>query len=78
MAAGVALGSIKPSSWSATKDASIPIALVVTLIMTIVSVLGIGVSRHITFPLAFLLFAVPVGDKDEHGLQFYIGLGPEL
>ncbi|MGT3087570.1 hypothetical protein, partial [Salmonella enterica] len=21
---------------------------------------------------------VPVGDKDEHGLQFYIGLGPEL
>ncbi|VDZ96359.1 outer membrane protein, OMP85 family [Salmonella enterica subsp. enterica] len=23
-------------------------------------------------------FAVPVGDKDEHGLQFYIGLGPEL
>ncbi len=37
-------------------------ALVVTLIMTIVSVLGIGVSRHITFPLAFLLFAVPVGE----------------
>ncbi|MFA7998266.1 hypothetical protein ACEOBH_19820, partial [Escherichia coli] len=23
-------------------------------------------------------FAVPVADKDEHGLQFYIGLGPEL
>ncbi len=22
--------------------------------------------------------AAPVGDKDEHGLQFYIGLGPEL
>jgi translocation and assembly module TamA len=20
----------------------------------------------------------PVGDKEEHGLQFYIGLGPEL
>jgi translocation and assembly module TamA len=22
--------------------------------------------------------AAPVADKDEHGLQFYIGLGPEL
>ena len=37
-------------------------ALVATLIITIVSILGIGVSRRIAFPLAFLLFAVPVGD----------------
>ena len=37
-------------------------ALVATLIMTIASILGIGVSRQIAFPLAFLLFAVPVGD----------------
>ncbi|WP_410000603.1 hypothetical protein, partial [Klebsiella pneumoniae] len=22
--------------------------------------------------------ARPIGDKEEHGLQFYIGLGPEL
>jgi len=22
--------------------------------------------------------AAPVGDKDTHGMQFYIGLGPEL
>ncbi len=37
-------------------------AMVAILIMTIVSVLGINVSRHIAFPLAFLLFAVPVGE----------------
>jgi exosortase A len=37
-------------------------ALVAILIMTIVSILGIGVSRQIAFPLAFLLFAVPVGE----------------
>jgi exosortase A len=37
-------------------------ALVATLIIATISVLGFQVSRHIAFPLAFLLFAVPVGD----------------
>ncbi len=37
-------------------------ALVATLIIAIVSVLGFHVSRHIAFPLAFLLFSVPMGD----------------
>ena len=37
-------------------------ALVATLIMATVSVLGIAVSSHIAFPLTFLLFAVPIGD----------------
>lgn len=37
-------------------------ALVATLILTIISTLGISVSRQIAFPLAFLLLSVPVGD----------------
>jgi len=37
-------------------------SLVATLIIASVSVLGFDVGRHIAFPLAFLLFAVPIGD----------------
>ena len=37
-------------------------ALVVTLILTIISILGVRVSRQIAFPLAFLLLCVPIGD----------------
>ena len=37
-------------------------ALVATLILAIISTLGIAVSRQIAFPLAFLLLSVPVGD----------------
>ena len=37
-------------------------ALVATLILAIISTLGISVSRQIAFPLAFLLLSVPVGD----------------
>ncbi len=36
--------------------------LVATLILAIVSILGIRISRQIAFPLAFLLLSVPVGD----------------
>ncbi len=35
---------------------------VFTLLLAIVSTLGIRISRRIAFPLAFLLFSVPVGD----------------
>lgn len=38
------------------------LALVATLIMAIISVLGTDISRQIAFPLAFLLFSVPVGE----------------
>ncbi|UCV26655.1 exosortase A [Ferribacterium limneticum] len=37
-------------------------ALVVTLILAIMSLLGLKISRHIAFPLFFLLFSVPIGD----------------
>ena len=37
-------------------------ALVATLILAIISILGPRVSRAIAFPLAFLLLSVPVGD----------------
>ena len=37
-------------------------ALVATLILAIASILGTRISRQIAFPLAFLLFSVPVGD----------------
>lgn len=37
-------------------------ALVVTLILATISVLGLRVSREIAFPLAFLLFCIPIGD----------------
>ena len=37
-------------------------ALIVTLILAIISTLGLQVSRQIAFPLAFLLLSVPVGD----------------
>lgn len=39
---------------------------------------GVGVRWASPVGPIKLDFAVPVGDKDEHGLQFYIGLGPEL
>ena len=37
-------------------------ALVATLILAIASILGTRISNQIAFPLAFLLFSVPVGD----------------
>lgn len=37
-------------------------ALVATLVMAIMAALGIQVSKHIAFPLAFLFFSVPIGD----------------
>lgn len=37
-------------------------ALVVTLILAIMALLGLKISRHIAFPLVFLLFSVPIGD----------------
>ena len=37
-------------------------ALVATLILVIISILGIRISRQISFPLAFLLLSVPIGD----------------
>ncbi|RDT55483.1 autotransporter assembly complex protein TamA [Escherichia coli] len=39
---------------------------------------GVGVRWQSPVGPIKLDLAVPVGDKDEHGLQFYIGLGPEL
>lgn len=39
---------------------------------------GVGVRWESPVGPIKLDLAVPVGDKDEHGLQFYIGLGPEL
>lgn len=39
---------------------------------------GVGVRWQSPVGPIKLDFAVPIGDKEEHGLQFYIGLGPEL
>jgi len=41
---------------------------------------GAGVGVRWASPIGPVKFdiAAPVADKDEHGLQFYIGLGPEL
>ncbi|WP_170138664.1 autotransporter assembly complex protein TamA [Edaphovirga cremea] len=39
---------------------------------------GVGVRWSSPIGPIKLDIAAPVGDKDEHGLQFYIGLGPEL
>ncbi|SCC31332.1 autotransporter assembly complex protein TamA [Kosakonia oryziphila] len=39
---------------------------------------GVGVRWESPVGPVKFDFAVPVGDKSEHGLQFYIGLGPEL
>ena len=39
---------------------------------------GVGVRWQSPVGPIKLDFAVPVCDKEEHGLQFYIGLGPEL
>lgn len=39
---------------------------------------GVGVRWQSPVGPIKVDFAVPVGDKEEHGLQFYIGLGPEL
>lgn len=37
-------------------------ALIATLVLAIMALLGTSVSKHIAFPLAFLFFSVPVGD----------------
>ena len=37
-------------------------ALIATLVLAIMALLGINVSKHIAFPLAFLFFSVPIGD----------------
>ena len=37
-------------------------ALVATLVLAIMALLGTSVSKRIAFPLAFLFFAVPIGD----------------
>lgn len=37
-------------------------ALIATLVLAIMALLGVQVSRRIAFPLAFLFFSVPVGD----------------
>lgn len=39
---------------------------------------GVGVRWESPVGPIKLDFAMPVGDQDEHGIQFYIGLGPEL
>lgn len=39
---------------------------------------GVGVRWQSPVGPIKLDFAVPVGDQNEHGVQFYIGLGPEL
>ena len=39
---------------------------------------GVGVRWASPVGPIKLDFAAPVGDKDQHGVQFYIGLGPEL
>ena len=39
---------------------------------------GVGVRWQSPVGPVKLDVAAPLGDKDEHGLQFYIGLGPEL
>lgn len=39
---------------------------------------GVGVRWQSPVGPIKLDIARPIGDKDEHGLQFYIGLGPEL
>ena len=39
---------------------------------------GVGVRWESPVGPIKLDFAVPIGDKDNHDLQFYIGLGPEL
>jgi translocation and assembly module TamA len=39
---------------------------------------GVGVRWQSPVGPIKLDIAAPVGDKEEHGLQFYIGLGPEL
>nr|WP_233148904.1 autotransporter assembly complex protein TamA [Shimwellia pseudoproteus] len=39
---------------------------------------GVGVRWASPVGPVKLDFAAPIGDKDQHGVQFYIGLGPEL
>ncbi len=41
---------------------------------------GAGVGVRWQSPVGPIKFdiAAPIGDKEEHGVQFYIGLGPEL
>jgi exosortase A len=43
-------------------NAATQLALVLMVMLAVPAVLGWGVSRRMAFPLAFLLFAVPVGD----------------
>ena len=37
-------------------------ALIATLVLAVMALLGTNVSKHIAFPLAFLFFSVPIGD----------------
>ncbi|MNC47186.1 Translocation and assembly module TamA precursor [compost metagenome] len=39
---------------------------------------GVGVRWQSPVGPVKLDIAAPVGDQETHGLQFYIGLGPEL
>lgn len=46
----------------AAVNAATQLAFVLTLILIVPAVLGVAVARKITFPLAFLIFAVPIGE----------------
>ena len=41
---------------------------------------GAGVGVRWSSPVGPIKFDIarPIGDDEEHGLQFYVGLGPEL
>ena len=46
----------------ASANALVQLAVVLTLILAILALLGPGLAWRLSFPLAFLLFAVPVGE----------------
>ncbi len=41
---------------------------------------GAGIGVRWASPVGPIKFDIarPIGDREEHGLQFYVGLGPEL